>query len=129
MLRGVIWHFLLEIGAKVKSFLRLSHLYCFYKNDLANHLFDPVITKIEIFALLFQHCWLKSTLCSQPCVCVVCGLGVKALKSDNLQYNKLGRWVAGTNDSSDVSSVNFFILSCKILRKNNFISVSFSVFL
>ena len=29
-------------------------------------------------------------------------------KSDNLQYNMLGRWVAGTNDSSDVPSIIFF---------------------
>ena len=45
-------------------------------------------------------------------------------KSDNLQYNTLGRWVAGTNDSSTkrlmFQVLFFFIISCKILCKNRF---------
>ena len=49
------------------------------------YIFDPFITKIEIFALLFQHFWLKRTLCSQPCVCVVCGLGVKASQRERTE--------------------------------------------
>ena len=46
------------------------------------------------------------------------------LKSDNLQYNTLGCWVAGTNDSSTKRLIFqvlfFFIISCKILCKNHF---------
>ena len=41
------------------------------------------------------------------------------IKSDNLQYNTLVRWVAGTNDSSTnclmFQVLFFFIISCKIL--------------
>ena len=37
-----------------------------------------------------------------------------ALKSDNLQYDELVRWVAGTNDSSDVPSIIFFIISYRL---------------
>ena len=53
-----------------EKLFEIKSLYCFYENNLKNHLFDPVTTKIEIFALLFQHFWLKRTLCSQPCVLV-----------------------------------------------------------
>ena len=40
-------------------------------------------------------------------------MSCKQLKSDNLQYNTLGRWVTGTNDSSThrliwIPSINFF---------------------
>ena len=46
----------------------------------------------------------------------------KFLKSDNLQYNKLVRWVAGMNDSVTKRLMFqvlffFFIISCKILCK------------
>ena len=44
------------------------------------------------------------------------------LKSDNLQYNTLGWWDDRLIDqASDVSSIIFFIISCKILCKNQFI--------
>ena len=46
------------------------------------------------------------------------------IKSNNLQYNRLGRWVAGTNNSSTkrlmFQVLFFFIISCKILCKNSF---------
>ena len=46
------------------------------------------------------------------------------VKSDNLQYNMLLCWFAGTNDSSTnhlMFQVSFFlIISCKILCKNCF---------
>ena len=47
----------------------------------------------------------------------------KAQKSDNLQYNTLLPWVAGTNDSSTKclmfpSIIPFFIISCKTICKN-----------
>ena len=45
-------------------------------------------------------------------------------KSDNLQYNTLGRWVTWTNDSSSkrlmFQVLFFFIISCKIPCKNCF---------
>ena len=41
------------------------------------------------------------------------------LKSDNLKYNTLGRWDDRLiNQASDVPSIIFFIISCKILCKN-----------
>ena len=46
------------------------------------------------------------------------------LKSNNLQYSTLVRWVAGTNDSSTkhlmFQVLFFFIISCIILFKNCF---------
>ena len=46
------------------------------------------------------------------------------LKSNNLQYNTLGHWIDGTNNSSTnrlMFQVLFsFIISCKILCKNCF---------
>ena len=51
------------------------------------------------------------------------------LKSNNLQYNKLGCWVHGTIVSSTkclmFHVLFFFIISCKILNKNPFILFSF----
>ena len=47
------------------------------------------------------------------------------LKSVNLQYDTLVRWLAGTNDLSTkrliFQALFFFIISCKILCKNHFI--------
>ena len=50
-------------------------------------------------------------------------------KSDNLQYDMLGRWVAGTNDSSTMRQklqvCVFFIISYKIICKNYFYLFSY----
>ena len=45
-------------------------------------------------------------------------MSCKQLKSDNLQYNTLGRWVTGTNDTSTkrlmFQVLFFFIISCRV---------------
>ena len=46
---------------------------------------------------------------------------ISILKSDNLQYITLGRWDQRHNyQTSDVPSIIFFTISCKILCKNRF---------
>ena len=46
------------------------------------------------------------------------GVGMTVIKSDNLQYNTLARWLAGTNDSSNkcliVQESYFFIISYRL---------------
>ena len=50
----------------------------------------------------------------------------QAEKSDNLQYNMLGCWVAGRNDKCLMFQVLFFfIISCKTLYGYNLFSYIF----
>ena len=66
--------------------------------------------------------WLWSSTALSHCLYVI-------LKSNNLQYNTLARWVNGTNDLSTkclMFQVLFFIIiSCKILCKNRFNEFSY----
>ena len=41
MLKGVIWHPFLEIWAKIKNFLRISHLYYFVVSNFLNYIHIP----------------------------------------------------------------------------------------
>ena len=76
--------------------------------------------KIRLFLTRFQHHSPVFVSHSQTLSFNQRSTKGTVLKSDNLQYTKLGRWDDCLIDQvSAVPSITFFMISCKILCKNN----------
>ena len=78
---------------------------------------QPIQIKVDVISKQYHTPWAASC----PLANLLFRLPI--LKSDNIQYNTLGCWVHGTNNSSTkclMFQVFFFIKSCNILCKNPF---------
>ena len=78
----------------------------------------------HFLSFFFSAPWLPSSLAGVAKFWPKTFMRDRHFKSDNLQYNMLGRWVDGTIVSSTkclmFQVLFFFIISCKILYKNPF---------